>query len=150
MDLSFTFENQKFNYRVCAVILSGNRILAMHDERSPYYYLPGGRVTMGETAEHAVLRELREETGLIAEPERVRLLSSEKGDRFFFDNYLYLCPEREPKLTLQPEEVVDACFVELSEVDAWKDRLCPPAWGRWERDREAIEAAAAACHAACS
>ena len=61
MDISFNQENQKFNYRVCAMIISGNRILAMHDERSPYFYLPGGRVKMGETAEQAVIREVREE-----------------------------------------------------------------------------------------
>lgn len=61
MDLSFRCDNQKFNYRVCAMIISGNRILAMHDERSPYFYLPGGRVTMGETAEQAVIREVQEE-----------------------------------------------------------------------------------------
>ena len=64
MDISFNQENQKFNYRVCAVIISGNRILAMHDERSPYFYLPGGRVKMGETAEQAVVREIWEELGV--------------------------------------------------------------------------------------
>ena len=48
MDISYKYENQKFNYRVCAMIISGNKILAMHDEQSPYFYLPGGRVTMGE------------------------------------------------------------------------------------------------------
>lgn len=64
MDLSFTCDNQKFNYRVCAMIISNNRILAMHDERSPYFYLPGGRVNMGETAEKAVIREVQEELGI--------------------------------------------------------------------------------------
>ena len=64
MDISFLRENQKFNYRVCAMMISKNRILAMHDERSPYFYLPGGRVTMGETAEQAVVREVQEELGV--------------------------------------------------------------------------------------
>lgn len=61
MDISFVAGKEKFNYRVCAVILSEGKLLAMHDERSPYYYLPGGRVQMGETAEAAVVREVREE-----------------------------------------------------------------------------------------
>ena len=64
MDISFKQENQKFNYRVCAIMISENRILAMHDERSPYFYLPGGRVMMGETAEQAVVREIQEELGV--------------------------------------------------------------------------------------
>ena len=64
MDISFNLENQRFNYRACAMIISENRILAMHDERSPYFYLPGGRVKMGETAEQAVVREIWEELGV--------------------------------------------------------------------------------------
>lgn len=64
MDLSFRCDNQKFNYRVCAMIILENKILAMHDERSPYFYLPGGRVSMGETAEQAVIREMQEELGI--------------------------------------------------------------------------------------
>jgi len=54
MDVSFISGNDKFNYRVCAMIISDGKILAMHDDRSPYYYLPGGRVILGETAEYAV------------------------------------------------------------------------------------------------
>ena len=66
MDISVRFGNEKFNYRVCAMIISDGKILAMHDERSPYYYLPGGRVGVGETAENAVVREVREELGITA------------------------------------------------------------------------------------
>lgn len=67
MDITFKTEEGRFNYRVCAIILYNNKILAMHDERSPYYYLPGGRVNLYETAEHAILRELREELDINAE-----------------------------------------------------------------------------------
>ncbi|MBO4562813.1 MAG: NUDIX domain-containing protein [Clostridia bacterium] len=61
MDISYIEDGGKFNLRVCALIISEGRLLAMHDERSPYYYLPGGRVKLFETAEEAVLREVREE-----------------------------------------------------------------------------------------
>ena len=72
MDLSFCTEAGKFNYRVCAIITESGKILAMRDERSPYFYLPGGRVRMEETAEQAVVREVQEELGVT--PEIVRPL----------------------------------------------------------------------------
>ena len=72
MDITFSAGNEKFNYRVCAIMISNGKILAMRDERIPYYYLPGGRVTFGETAEHAVIREVQEELGIT--PEIVRPL----------------------------------------------------------------------------
>ena len=66
MNISFQAGNEKFNYRVCAIILHEGKILAMQDERSPYFYLPGGRVKMGETAEDAVIREIEEELNITA------------------------------------------------------------------------------------
>ena len=66
MDVSFKVNEQKFNYRVCAMIIYEGKILAMQDERSPYYYLPGGRVSLAERAEDAVIREVQEELGVTA------------------------------------------------------------------------------------
>lgn len=66
MDISYITGNKKFNYRVCAIIIDDNKILAMHDERSPYFYLPGGRVSIGETAEQAIIREVQEELNIKA------------------------------------------------------------------------------------
>ncbi len=66
MDITFDTGAGRFNCRVAAVLLDRGRILTMHDERSPYFYLPGGRVRMGERAEDAVLREVREELGIEA------------------------------------------------------------------------------------
>lgn len=66
MDITFKTVEGRFNYRVCAMILHKGKILAMHDDRSPYYYLPGGRVQLHETAEAAVLREVKEELSIDA------------------------------------------------------------------------------------
>ncbi len=41
MDISYQYEEQKFNYRVCAMMISDDKILAMHDERSPISICPG-------------------------------------------------------------------------------------------------------------
>ncbi|MDE6622240.1 MAG: NUDIX domain-containing protein [Lachnospiraceae bacterium] len=72
MDITYVTGREKFNFRVCAIMIFNNKILAMHDERSPYFYLPGGRVQMGETAEHAVVREMEEELNIT--PEIIRPL----------------------------------------------------------------------------
>ena len=61
MDISFQTAEGTFNYRVCGIVMEDGKILAMRDERSPYYYLPGGRVTLNETAEQAIIREFQEE-----------------------------------------------------------------------------------------
>ena len=71
-DLTFFRGNNVFNYRVCGMIINDDKILALHDERSPYFYLPGGRVQMGETVEQAVIREIEEELRIT--PEIVRPL----------------------------------------------------------------------------
>lgn len=67
MDLTFKTDNGLFNYRVAAVIINHDKILTkpkilvMRDSEDSHYYLPGGRVNLHETAEHAIIREVKEE-----------------------------------------------------------------------------------------
>jgi len=65
-DLTFKTDEGRFNYRVCAVIIHDGKVLAMKDSHADYYYLPGGRVQFNETAEEALLRELKEELNIQA------------------------------------------------------------------------------------
>ena len=73
MACTFKTDEGKFNYRVGALIRDGNRILMARNsaEREGTYYSVGGRVQYGESLEEAILRELREETGLDCEVERL-------------------------------------------------------------------------------
>jgi len=56
---------------VSAAIFRDGRVLIVRRAQPPahgLYTLPGGGVELGETLEHAVIREVREETGLEIEP----------------------------------------------------------------------------------
>ncbi|MBQ9517153.1 MAG: NUDIX domain-containing protein [Eubacterium sp.] len=66
MDLTFKTGHGIFNYRVCAVIMHNNKLLAMKNNNTPYYFLPGGRVALHETTDNALHRELKEELGIEA------------------------------------------------------------------------------------
>ncbi|MBQ3590273.1 MAG: NUDIX domain-containing protein [Clostridia bacterium] len=65
MDICIKLDNNRvFNYRTCAVIINDKKLLVLKDNHAEYYYLPGGRVQFGETAENALLRELKEELNI--------------------------------------------------------------------------------------
>lgn len=116
-----------------------------HPEKKGY---PGmwegtaGSVVAGESSLRGAIRELGEETGLTAKPEQLILLASEQTACDFLDSYLFLCPDAEPKPVLQPEEVVDYTFITLGEMDGWKEKITPPAWRHFLRDREKLKDAA--------
>ena len=55
-------EIQKFGNKVRAILLSDNKILVSH--YGGVILLPGGSIDKGETADDAIIRELKEETGI--------------------------------------------------------------------------------------
>lgn len=59
---------------VAAVLFSGNRVLLtlrMNEPSRGRWSLPGGVVELGETVEDALTREVQEETGILARPEKL-------------------------------------------------------------------------------
>lgn len=63
MDVRIKDDDLKFKYRVSAIYMHDNKLLVdKYGEKS--YCLPGGYVEIGENSEKAIIRELKEETGL--------------------------------------------------------------------------------------
>lgn len=65
--ISFSAGEWRFNLRAAAVVRHGDFVLLHRRETDAFWTLPGGRVEVGETAEAAVRREVREELGVDAQ-----------------------------------------------------------------------------------
>jgi 8-oxo-dGTP pyrophosphatase MutT (NUDIX family) len=59
--IDFNQANNRFTYRAAAVILHNSHVLLTLSSSMDYWYLPGGRVELGETSLDALRREMREE-----------------------------------------------------------------------------------------
>src|SRR6185436_6793024 len=84
---------------VGAVVFDGDRVLLVKRGKEPLrgrWLIPGGTVELGETLTDAVVREVREETGLIVRPSEVvlvfdRIDRDETGVRYHYVIVDYLC-----------------------------------------------------------
>ncbi len=86
------------------IIIRNGKVAMIHSLKYDYYKFPGGGIESGESPADAVIREVREETGLIVIPESVReygyvhrIQRSDKdpSECFVQDNYYYLCEASE-------------------------------------------------------
>ena len=112
------------------IIFRDGKIAVIYSRRDKYCKLPGGGIEEGEDEVTAMIREVREETGLIAKPETVREFGYvhriQKGKHepvFIQDNYYYICDaeDRQESPVLTEEEICEdfvPAFMELDEVIA--------------------------------
>lgn len=83
---------------VRGIIRRDENLAMVHSEKFGYYKFPGGGIEDGETHPETLIREAREETGLVVIPGSIREFGYvhriEKGkyeDIFIQDNYYYFC-----------------------------------------------------------
>ena len=76
-DLCIDCDGGVVNIRVGAIIMKGGRFLMAGNPHFDYLYSVGGRIQFGETAEQAVVREVREETGRTLEIDRLGFVTED-------------------------------------------------------------------------
>lgn len=108
--MKILFEMDKHDHENCtrdnvrnsarSIIIRNSRIAMIHSQKYDYYKFPGGGIEHGESPVEAMIRETREEAGLIVKPEtvrefglvhRVQRSDREGTERFIQDNYYYIC-----------------------------------------------------------
>ncbi len=88
--------------------------------------VPGGFLTYGETPEESVVREVREETNLHIEPQRLLGVYSERfGPTYYMRGFMYLAKLQSGTLDPDPSEIADAKWFPLDEALD----LCPNPFG---------------------
>ena len=89
----------------------------VHSLQYDYYKFPGGGLEAGETPLDAMIRETREEAGLVILPDTVReygyVHRVQKSDRdetecFIQDNYYYLCKAAQATVSQKLDAYEDA------------------------------------------
>ncbi len=115
----------------------GRYLITQRSEKKPSYPLywecTGGAVISGEDSIDGAVRELAEETGLIAEKTELKLVNTVVYGNYIMDVYLYERDVDMSELVLQEEEVADARLATEDEILALidKNKFVERVWKRF-------------------
>lgn len=102
----------------------------------------GGAAIVGEDSLDAAVRELQEETGLVAQREEMRLIGSETipERNYFLDTYIYRTDKAIGEMSWQPGEVINGKYVSIEEFEQMNERgeVVYPVWQRFLQYREEL------------
>ncbi len=117
------FEMDKKDYAQCthtftrnsarSIIIRDGKAAMIHSLKYDYYKFPGGGIESGEEPVEAMIRETREEAGLVVVPEsvkeygyvhRIQKSDMDETECFIQDNYYYLCKAKEMMVPQQLDD----------------------------------------------
>ena len=96
-----------------AIIERDGKVLVMHSRKFDYYKFPGGGIEEGESAEQALIREVREESGYFVRPETIEEYGSvlrrnrdNKDSEAIFEqqNFYYFCEIGDERVPVVQED----------------------------------------------
>lgn len=112
------FEMDKNDYGKCthsfvrnsarSIVIKNQKVAMIHSLKYDYYKFPGGGIDNGENPVDAMIRETREEAGLVIIPDsvkeygyvhRIQRSDTDETECFIQDNYYYLCRTEENTLS---------------------------------------------------
>lgn len=104
-----------------AIIVKDKKVLMVKSSRgfvTGIWDLPGGFVDYGETPEEAVIREVKEETGLDIHPQSLLLVNSHISESFGFSflAFIYVCKPASKKIKTDPEEIAAIEWMQVDEA----------------------------------
>lgn len=109
-----------------AIIIQGDKIALVYSKKEKYYKFPGGGIHGDEDKKEALMREVREEVGMIVIPESIRefgsVLRRQKNDRlensiFEQKNYYYFCDVKETLVDQKLDDYENEAEFVLKVVD---------------------------------
>lgn len=109
-----------------SIVIQNGKIAMIHSLKYDYYKFPGGGIEKGETPVEAMIRETREEAGLVVKPEtvrefgyvhRVQKSDTHPEERFVQDNYYFICQVEEKSV----EQCLDQYEAQEHFVLEWVD-----------------------------
>ena len=109
-----------------AIIQKGDKLALVYSKKEKYFKFPGGGIHDDEDKKEALIREVREEVGLVVIPESIREYGSvlrrqkstvKDGEIFEQENYYYFCDVQERPVSQELDDYEDEAGFVLKIVD---------------------------------